>query len=196
MDARRARGARRLGEPAAPQRELVAVRLSALGRAANCAVSRQAVPPSLAPELGALAAEDAPVALEPGHDPRVHHPDVGEQRLRAAHAPRTPAASTPRPRSRRRPVEAEAAVGVVLVPAIVGPAKPGGGPSGCHTRIAEADDLRVGLGAVVQQLGRVRPDRSASRARCSCSARRCTARTPSTCGSRRRPRPSPWGTSR
>src|SRR6266513_943428 len=69
-------------------------------------------------ELRALAAEDAPRALEPRHDPRVQHPDVDEQRLVAA----TRRAVGPRDLLAADDLSAlqtQAAVRVVLVPVIV-----------------------------------------------------------------------------
>ena len=85
-------------------------------------------------ELRALAAEHAPVALPTGHDPRVQHPDVEQQGLvptgrRALRRGVGFAADdVSRPSCTRPPLA------LCWCQWSLSPAKPGGGPPGCHTR--------------------------------------------------------------
>src|SRR5262249_56551950 len=104
----------------------------------------------LAAELGTSAGDPAPAALDPGHDPRVHHPDVGELALLP------PARLALRARQSltaddRAATEAESAVGIVLVPVVVRSREAVGRAARMEHQVAQADDLRVGLGAVVQK---------------------------------------------
>ena len=65
------------------------------------------------------------------------------------------ASSTDSPPTTTPPFEAEAAVEVVLVPEVVAAGEPGGRLIAVVDEVAEADDLRVGVGAVEQQLRRM-----------------------------------------
>ena len=152
-----------------------AVRVS--GRRRCGRVVRGAADP--AAELRALTAEHAPAALEAGNDPRVHHPDVDEQRLVAA-ARRALRASTslrrrsrpPRPcRARRSRCAGASGRSVPRTPAA-------GRCGGTRGSSARRSSRRVLCRRTTAPTGA--RDRSRSRGGRSCSARRCTARTPST----------------
>ena len=127
VDARRARGARRLGEPPPAQRGLVAARLTRLEprqRLAHCELSlgsgdSYALPPSGRRGSGHSPRNTPQLHVEAGHDPRVHHPDVGEQRLAAAERRALLRASSSSPPTTKPPLQAQPAVGVVLVPVVV-----------------------------------------------------------------------------
>ncbi len=93
-------------------------------------------------------------------------------------------------------VEAQPAVEVVLVPAVVRTGEALGRTTRVEHQVAEPDDLRVRGGAVEQQLRRGRRVERTGERRCSCSAHRCRARTRWTCGTPRPRPPRPSGTSR
>ena len=92
-------------------------------------------------------------------------------------------------------LHAQPAIEVVLVPPVVRPGEALRRATRVEHEVAEPDDLGVGVRAVVEQLGRRRGVEAGRRAWCSCSARRCRARTASTCGTRPLRPARPSGTS-
>ena len=155
VDARRARGPRRLGEPPPAQRRLVA----AVGHRANrfrsarmpCALrlsfgsgDSAGVAAEAAAELGALARERAPAARRS----RARSTRAAS-RCRSAtscgrRSPRTAARVVASPPMTTPPLQAQTAVRVVLVPVVVRAGEPGRRTVRVVHEIAEADDLRVG----------------------------------------------------
>ena len=195
LDARRARSARRLGEPPAAQRGLVAARLTGYAaRACSGTGPSDAVPPSVPPSSGHSPLKTPQLHSKPGTTHACTIQTSVSSVLRppiVAHSWRvdsSPATTTP-------PLRHRPPFALCWCQRSFGPAKPGGGPLLVVHEVAESDDLRVGARARRTTTPTGARDRSAPRGRCSCSARRCTARTPSTSRSRPPRRPSPSGTS-
>ncbi len=155
VDARRARSARRLGEPAAAQRELVPAGLSA-PRRARPARQSQAVPPVLPPSSGHSPANTPQLHSKPGTTHACAIQMSVSSRFCAAARRALLARLLLATDHRAALVEAEAAVRVVLVPVVVGAGETVGRATRVEHEVAEADDLGVGVGAVVEQLGRRR----------------------------------------
>ena len=136
VDARRAPGPRRLGEPPPPQRGLVTAAASG---------QSQAVPPGLPPSSGHSPAKTPQLHSKPG----TTHACAIQMSVSSRFSP---------PRCRAllavwllaaddgaTLAEAEAAVGVVLVPVVVRAREAFGRAARVEHEEAEADDLRVGV---------------------------------------------------
>src|SRR5207302_9023742 len=97
-----------------------------------------------AAQLGALGSEGPPAALHAGHDPVVEHPDVGEQHLPASRGQALRRGQALGAHHDAGGVDAQAAVGVVLVPEVIRPRESLRRATGVVHEIAEADEAGVG----------------------------------------------------